>query len=255
MRILFIGDIFGSPGRAAVTAFLKRERSGFDLVIANAENTSSGRGLTARHFSELRDAGIDVMTMGNHTWDQKETAELLEESARLIRPANYPPGTPGLGHTIVTARGGGRVAVAQVMGRVFMDPLDDPFRTLDGIRAEVPSEVPLVVDVHAEATSEKKAIAWYLRGRAAAVLGTHTHVQTADEAVHGGTASITDVGLTGVADSAIGMGFEEVHYRFTARRPLRYRPAEGRAAVNAVVIALEGPAAVSIERIWWWHEQ
>ncbi len=251
MRVLFIGDIFGSPGREVTARYLKTHADGFDLVLANAENATSGRGLTRKHYDELSRLGIHGMTMGNHTWDQAETASLLEETPWLIRPANYPAGTPGLGHTVLTARTGERLALAQVMGRVFMDPLDDPFEAADRLVEQTPDGVPLLIDFHAEATSEKRAFAWHLRGRAAAVLGTHTHVQTADAAVHGGTASITDTGMTGVQDSAIGMDYEAVHYRFTRRLPQRYRPADGPGMLQGVIVETSGDRAVSIERLQW----
>lgn len=254
MRILFIGDIFGSPGRAVARQYLEAHGEDYDLIIANGENATAGRGLNRRHFQEIVAMGVDVVTLGNHTWDQAETAALLEESPRLVRAANYPPGTPGLGHTIVDARDGGRVAVAQLMGRVFMDPLDDPFRAADDVLQQIPADVPLLFDVHAEATSEKRVLGWHVRGRAAAVIGTHTHVQTADENVRDGTAYITDAGMTGVQDAAIGMAYEEVHYRFTTRMPRRYRPAEGRAALNGVVVEIAGARAVAITRLEWWPE-
>ena len=169
--------------------------------------------------------------------------------ARIVRAANYPSGTPGLGHTVVDTPAG-RLAVGQVMGRVFMDPLDDPFAAADRILEALPG-IPLVLDVHAEATSEKKVLGYHLRGRASAVIGTHTHVQTADESVFDGTAYITDVGMSGVQESSIGMQFEEVHARFTTRRPHRFRPANGRAVLCAVAFDVEGGRARSIERIRW----
>lgn len=251
MRILFIGDIFGSPGRKVTAQYLSQERGSYDLVIANGENSTAGRGLSRKHFQELRDMGIDLVTMGNHTWDQRETKELLEESPRLLRAANYPAGTPGLELAIIEDSGGNRLAVAQLLGRVFMDALDDPFACADRLLAQVPEGVPLLIDMHAEATSEKKVMGWHLRGRAAAVIGTHTHVQTADELLDRGTAYITDAGMTGVQDSAIGMGFDEVHYRFTTRMPMRYRPAEGAAALCGVILETDGARCTGIERFRW----
>ncbi len=251
MRILFIGDIFGSPGRKVTARYLAAHGDGFDLVIANGENATAGRGLTRKHFQELRELGIDLITMGNHTWDQQETKELLEESPRLLRAANYPAGTPGLDMAVIESSKGERLAVAQLMGRVFMDPLDDPFATADRLLERVPEGVPLLVDLHAEATSEKKVLGWHLRGKAAAVLGTHTHVQTADELLERGTAYITDVGVTGVQDSAIGMAFEEVHHRFTTKMPKRYRPAEGAATLCGVILETEGARCTGIERLQW----
>lgn len=251
MRILFIGDIFGRPGREITARYLQEKRSEFDLVIANGENATSGRGLNRRHYGELRDAGVDLITLGNHTWDQTETAELLEESPRLLRAANYPPGTPGVELAFLEGPGGQRLAVAQLLGRVFMDAVDSPFTAADRIVEQVPEGVPLLVDLHAEATSEKLVLGWHLRGRAAAVIGTHTHVQTADERISQGTAYLTDAGMTGVQDSAIGMAFEEVHWRFLTGRPRRFRPAEGTPALRGVRLVLEGTRATTVERIQW----
>lgn len=251
MRILFIGDIFGSPGRRVTAEFLAAERDSFDLVIANGENATAGRGLSRKHYQELRDAGIDLITLGNHTWDQRETKDLLEETPRLLRAANYPPGTPGIELALLETAAGERLAVGQLLGRVFMEPVDDPFAAADRLVEQVPAGVPLLIDLHAEATSEKKVLGWHLRGKAAAVIGTHTHVQTADELLDRGTAYITDAGMTGVQDSAIGMGFEEVHYRFTTKMPRRYRPAEGEAELRGVIIDLEGERSTRIERLRW----
>jgi len=251
VRILFIGDIFGSPGRRVTAEFLAAERDSFDLVIANGENATAGRGLSRKHYQELRDAGIDLITLGNHTWDQRETKDLLEETPRLLRAANYPPGTPGIELALLETAAGERLAVGQLLGRVFMEPVDDPFAAADRLVEQVPAGVPLLIDLHAEATSEKKVLGWHLRGKAAAVIGTHTHVQTADELLDRGTAYITDAGMTGVQDSAIGMGFEEVHYRFTTKMPRRYRPAEGEAELRGVIIDLEGERSTRIERLRW----
>lgn len=251
MRVLFVGDVFATPGLKAARTFLQRERDDYDVVIVNGENAAGGFGITRRHFQQLRDAGADVVTLGNHAFDQAETAELLEETPHLIRPLNYPPGTPGLGATTVAVPGGGRITVAQVMGRVFMDPLDDPFRALDELIIAHGDAHPLIIDLHAEATSEKKVLGWHVAGRVAAAIGTHTHVPTADETVMRGTAYITDVGMTGVEASSSGMGFEEVHHRFVHKTPKRFRPAHGRATVRAVAIELEGTRATSIRRLRW----
>lgn len=256
MRILFIGDIFGSPGRRVTARYLAQHRDQFDLVVANGENATAGRGLSRKHFEELRGQGIDLVTLGNHTWDQQETADTVNESPRLLRAANYPPATPGLEYTVIESAAGDRLAVAQLLGRVFMEPMDDPFAAADRLVASVPEDVPLLVDFHAEATSEKKVMGWHLRGRAAAVIGTHTHVQTADELLADGTAYITDAGMSGVQDSAIGMAFEEVHYRFTKRMPKRYRPAEpGRVALCGVILETDGSRCTNIERIRWWQPE
>jgi hypothetical protein len=251
VRVLFIGDIFSTPGMKVVQAYLEQARHEYDFIIANGENAAGGFGLTRRHFQQLREAGVDVVTLGNHGWDQAEAVELAEETPRLVRAANYPPGTPGVGAATFQARGGERITVAQALGRVFMDALDDPFRALDAVVEELPDGQALVVDFHAEATSEKKVMLYHLAGRASAVIGTHTHVQTADETVVRGTAYITDAGMSGVQASSIGMGFEEVYYRFVHKLPRRYRPAQGRGTLSGVVLELDGPRARSIRRLQW----
>ena len=251
VRVLFVGDVFATPGMQAALAFLKRRHHEYDFVIVNGENAAGGFGITKRHFEQLRNAGADVVTLGNHGFDQPGTDELLESTPRLLRAANFPPGTPGLGAHVYETSGGERVAVMQLMGRVFMDPLDCPFRTADHVLEQLPPNVPVIVEFHAEATSEKKVMGFHLAGRAAAVLGTHTHVTTADEDVFKGTAYITDVGMTGVQSSSIGMRFEEVHARFVSKVPVRYKPADGSATLNAVEIDIEGQRATAIRRLRW----
>lgn len=251
MRILFIGDVFGTPGLVVTKSYLAEVRDDFDFVIVNGENVAGGFGITRKHFEGLLAAGADVVTLGNHTWDAQDAYGLLEETPRLIRPLNYPPGAPGLGHTTLGARTGERVTVVQAMGRIFLPALDCPFRALDALLETLPAETPVIVDFHAEATSEKKAMGEYLAGRVAAVIGTHTHVQTADEIVKRGTAYLTDVGMTGVQDSAIGMRFDEVLYRFTTGLPRRYKPADAPGTVCAVALTLSGARAVQLERIQW----
>ncbi len=251
MRVLFIGDVFSTPGYAVTRAYLAEIRDDFDFIIVNGENIAGGFGITRKHFDGLLDAGADVVTLGNHTWDAREAFELLEETPRLIRPLNYPLGAPGLGHTTLSARTGERVTVVQAMGRIFLPALDDPFRALDEFLETVSVDTTVIVDFHAEATSEKKALGEFLAGRVAAVIGTHTHVQTADELIKRGTAYITDVGMTGVQDSAIGMRFDEVLYRFTTGLPKRYKPADAPGTVCAVSLTLAGGRASTIERIQW----
>lgn len=197
----------------AAQAFLGQVRSDYDFIIVNGENAAGGFGITRRHFEQLRSAGADVVTLGNHGFDQAEALELVEETPRLLRPANYPSGTPGFGWHVYQAGNDERVAVLQLMGRVFMEALDDPFSRADDALEALPDDVPIIVDFHAEATSEKKVMGYHLAGRVSAVLGTHTHVTTADEDIFKGTAYITDVGMTGVQNSSIGMRFEEVHHR------------------------------------------
>ena len=230
---------------------MERYRDDYDFIIANGENTAGGFGITRKHFGQLLDAGVDVVTLGNHSFDQAETLHLLEETPRLLRPLNYPPGTPGLGFATFKARGGESVTVAQAMGRVFMDALDDPFRALDTVVEATPPGQALIIDFHAEATSEKKVMGYHLAGRVSAVIGTHTHVQTADETLLKGTAYITDVGMTGVQNSSIGMRFEEVHRRFVQKLPARYKPADHPGTLCGVVLTLENGKATAIERLQW----
>ncbi|HKI58360.1 MAG TPA: TIGR00282 family metallophosphoesterase [Trueperaceae bacterium] len=251
MRVLFIGDIFSTPGMKVARDYLAQAADEYDFIIANGENAAGGFGITRKHFDQLRNAGVDVVTLGNHGFDQSEALELAEETPRLVRPVNYPPGTPGVGWAVFEARSGERVSVAQAMGRVFMDPLDDPFRALDDVLEGVPEEQAVIVDFHAEATSEKRVMLYHLAGRVSAVIGTHTHVQTADETVFKGTAYITDAGMSGVQASSIGMGFEEVHARFVAKLPRRFRPAGGHGTLNGVVLEIEGRHARSIRRLQW----
>lgn len=254
MRVLFIGDVYGNPGLRVTQRFLRDHRADFDLVVANGENVAGGFGLTRKHAEQLWGWGVDVITLGNHAFDQAEVVDVLESSTRIVRPANYPIGTPGLGHTTVAAKGGGRLTVGQVMGRVFLDPLDDPFVAADAIVDAAPADAALLIEVHAEATSEKKVLGWHLEGRASAVVGTHTHVQTADEGIHGGTAYLTDAGMTGVQHSSIGMQFAEVHARFTTKRPHRFKPATGPATLCGVVLDLDGRRARGVQRLRW-HEE
>jgi metallophosphoesterase (TIGR00282 family) len=251
VRVLFIGDVFGNPGLRATQRYLRDHRGDYDLVVANGENVAGGFGITRKHAEQLWGWGVDVLTLGNHTFDQDEVLDLLESSSRIVRPANFPPGTPGLGHTTVSAANGERLTVGQVMGRVFLDPLDDPFAAADAIVDACPPDAALLVEVHAEATSEKKVLGYHLQGRASAVLGTHTHVQTADEGIHAGTAYLTDVGMTGVQHSAIGMQFAEVHARFLTKRRHRFRPASGPATLCGVVLDLDGRRARAVQRLQW----
>ena len=251
MHALFIGDVFGKPGLKVTEAYLERFGERYDFVVANGENAAGGYGITRKHFELLREAGVDVVTLGNHTWDQAEVVDLLEETPRLVRPLNYPPGTPGLGHASFVARGGERVTVAQAMGRVYMDALDDPFRAVDAVVEAVGPSEALIVDFHAEATSEKKVMGYHLAGRASAVIGTHTHVQTADEIIVDGTAYITDVGMSGVQFSSLGMNFEEVHHRFVTKMPRRFKPADRPGTLCGVALEISGGRTRSVERIQW----
>ena len=243
MNILFIGDIVGKPGREIVRQKVPIliEQHAVDIVIANVENAAGGMGITREVGESIRDAGVQVMTSGNHIWDKKEALDYIQLEPRLLRPANYPDGVPGRGHYVTHAKGDEPVAVINVMGRIFMNPLDNPFHVvtteLDSVRQDARV---IVVDFHAEATSEKMAMGWYLDGRVTAVLGTHTHVQTADERVlPNGTAYITDVGMTGPHDSIIGVHTKPALRRFLDGMPSRFETATGNPRLNAVVITAD----------------
>jgi len=240
MRILFIGDVFGRPGRdlarRAIGAL--RKYAAIDLVIANVENAAAGFGITRELAETFIDDGVDVMTTGNHVWDKKEALEYIQLEPRLLRPANFPAGVPGRGSYLATTASGARAGVVNVMGRIFMSPLDDPFvvaaREIDALLS---STNLVIVDFHAEATSEKLAMGWFLDGRATAVIGTHTHVQTADaRLMPHGTAYITDVGMTGPHDSIIGIETSAALGRFLNGLPARFEAATGNPRLNAVVI-------------------
>ncbi|PYN94445.1 MAG: TIGR00282 family metallophosphoesterase [Candidatus Rokuibacteriota bacterium] len=242
MKILMVGDVFGEPGRAAVKKLLPklRQQHAIDLVVVNVENAAAGFGVTPQIAREVLDQGADVMTSGNHIWDKKEIVEYITKENLLLRPANFPAGTPGVGHVTVKA-GPHRVAVVNLMGRVFMSAIDCPFRKADEILNEVTKETRVVlVDMHAEATSESVAMGWYLDGRVSAVVGTHRHVQTADERVlPGGTAYITDLGMTGPIDSVIGVDKDLILQRFLTQMPVRFEAAKGPAALHGVVITVD----------------
>jgi metallophosphoesterase (TIGR00282 family) len=257
MKILFIGDIFGQPGRRIVKQALPILREEFqpDLILANGENAAAGFGITPALVEELLDQGIAVLTSGNHIWDRRETAPYLADHAdgRLLRPANYPAGAPGRGLYLGKTQGGVEYAVMNLQGRVFMASLDCPFRTADRLLESIPPSAKIrIVDMHAEATSEKQAMGWYLDGRVTAVLGTHTHIPTADEAVlPGGTAYITDLGMTGPYDSVIGIEKQAVIKKFLDQMPARFEVATGDVRLCAVLIVADDVTgqAVSIQRI------
>jgi 2',3'-cyclic-nucleotide 2'-phosphodiesterase len=262
MRVLFIGDIVGSPGRQIVRdrlADIVAQRQ-IDLVIANGENSASGFGITPRLAQELLAMGIAVLSGGNHSWDRKEVLEYLPHEPRLLRPANFPEGNPGSGLYVGAAKNGLKYAVLNLQGRVFMTPIDDPFRKADCELSKLPEDVAFVlVDMHAETTSEKLALGWYLDGRVTAVVGTHTHVATADEHVlPGGTAFITDVGMTGPHGGVIGMDKEAIIKKFIDGLPTRFDVASGDVQLNGVLIETDDDAprnaagrlrARSIERL------
>jgi metallophosphoesterase (TIGR00282 family) len=246
MRLLFLGDIVGRAGRSAVVErlpVLVRDWQ-LDFVAINGENAAGGFGITEAIYTEVIDAGVDVITLGNHAWDQREALVFIARAPRLLRPANYPAGTPGRGSAVFAARNGARVLVINVMGRIFMDPLDDPFavveRELSACALKTCCDV-IVIDVHAEATSEKQSLAHLVDGRASLVVGTHTHVPTSDERVlAGGTAFVTDIGMCGDYDSVIGMEKDEPMRRFVTRLPSqRFEPATGPATVTGVAVELD----------------
>ncbi len=242
MKILFIGDIVGKTGRLAVKSLLPLivNKYKVDLVLANGENAAGGFGITEKVASELFSYGIHVMTSGNHIWDKKESIPYIGKEARIIRPLNYPPGVPGYGSTAITMRGI-RIGIINLSGRVFMSSMDCPFRVgmaeIERLRKETNI---IIIDFHAEATSEKIAFGYYVDGRVSAVIGTHTHVQTADEKIlPGGTAYITDVGMTGPSDSVIGIDKEQIIERFLLQMPRKFETARGGGIFSAVVIEIE----------------
>jgi 2',3'-cyclic-nucleotide 2'-phosphodiesterase len=255
VKLLFIGDVIGKPGRQALSNELHRlvDRYMVDLVIANGENAAGGFGITEETARDLYRCGIHLLTSGNHIWDKKDALDFIKREEMLLRPANYPEGTPGRGSTVITTAGGIKVAVLNLEGRVFMNNLDCPFRVADREIELLKRETPIIfVDFHAEATSEKAALGWYLDGRASAVVGTHTHVQTADERIlTGGTAYITDVGMTGSYDSVIGVRKEEAIGRFLTQLPAKFEVAKKDIRLNAVVIEVDEQSgkALGIERI------
>ncbi len=255
VRLLMIGDVVGRPGRRACRVELGPlvREYGVELVIANGENAAGGNGLTREVAQELFACGIDVLTMGNHVWDKREILQFIDEERRIVRPANYPPGTPGVGYACYRTRTDQKVGVVNLSGRVYLADLECPFRTADAIITELGRHTKLIiVDFHAEATSEKMALGWYLAGRVSAVLGTHTHVQTADERVlPGGTAYISDVGMTGPRDSVIGVKTENVIRKFLTQMPTSFQVAAGPYQLNAVLLTLDPVSgqALDIERL------
>ncbi len=261
LRILFIGDVVGRTGRRALVALLPGlvEVHGVDFTIANCENAAGGLGITERAAMELLDAGVHVLTGGDHSWDRPEGVPFLDECERVLRPANYPAGVAGRGVGVYVSPSGAKVGVVNLQGRALMKSLDCPFRMGLELVKSVKKETPIVVvDFHAEATSEKIALGLYLAGVASCVLGTHTHVQTADERLlTGRTAYLTDVGMTGPADSVIGMVTEVALERFLMGVPRRYEVGHGPAILNAVLVDIdeETGAANSIERVVAHHEE
>ncbi|MFB1081038.1 TIGR00282 family metallophosphoesterase [Jeotgalibacillus sp. JSM ZJ347] len=255
MKILFVGDVVGAPGREMIDEYLPKLKARHepDAIIVNGENAASGRGITQKIYDQLIQAGADMITLGNHTWDNKDLFNFIDKADQLVRPLNYPKGTPGKGIRYFQA-GSAEVAVVNALGRTFMNPVDDPFPAVRQAVTEAKRQTPFVfVDFHAEATSEKQAMGWYLDGKASAVVGTHTHVQTADNRIlPEGTAYLSDVGMTGPYDAILGMEREAVLKRFVTGLPSRFEvPKTGRAILSGCLITLDRKTgkADSIERI------
>jgi 2',3'-cyclic-nucleotide 2'-phosphodiesterase len=255
MRILFIGDIVGKPGRRAIRGLLPEIifQHKIDFVIANCENAAAGFGVTREVVEELYSNHINVLTSGNHIWDKKEISEFVGDYETLLRPANYPAGSPGWGSVVRHDSSGISCGVINLMGRVFMKPIDCPFRTAEREIEKMKKYTRIIiVDMHAEATSEKEAMGWFLDGRVSAVLGTHTHVQTADEMIlPGGTAYITDVGMTGPFNSIIGIRKDAVMERFLTQIPNKFDVAKDDVRLQGVVVAVDGKSgnATGIDRL------
>jgi metallophosphoesterase (TIGR00282 family) len=253
LNILFLGDVFGQPGRDAVVRELPGLVDEFaaGFVIANGENIANGAGITSKLATKLLGAGVDVITTGNHVWRQREVFPFLDASDRIVRPANFPSSSPGRGLTVQASDSGVEVAVINLMGQVFMATSISPFRIVDALVAEAQTLAEtIVVDIHAEATSEKVAMAQYLDGRVTAVVGTHTHIQTADEHVSDrGTAAITDVGMCGPRASVIGVRSEIILRRFLTELPAQFEVADGDVRIDALVVTTEGGRATAIERL------
>jgi len=255
MRIVFLGDVVGKPGRRGVAQYLSslREREPIDFVIANCENSAGGVGVDPGSARELIAAGVDVLTSGNHVWAKREITEYIADSDVLLRPANFAPSTPGWGYTIKPTKGGERIAVINLIGRVFMNTYDCPFRVVDDVIGTIASRAGIIiVDMHAEATSEKVAMGWYLDGRASFVVGSHTHVQTSDERIlPQGTAYLTDAGMCGPRDSVIGVKRDQVIRRFLTQMPGRFEVADGPVLVQGAIVDVDEHTgrASSIRRV------
>jgi metallophosphoesterase (TIGR00282 family) len=249
ITVLFLGDVIGKPGRQAAARYLQETRADFKLI--NGENMAGGLGITPSVAIEMLESGADGITTGNHVWKKKEIVPYLMAEQRVIRPLNYPPGTPGFG-TATLKRNGKTLCIANIEGRTFMGTPDCPFRTIEDFLAHRADSTPVVVDFHAEATSEKIAMGWFLDGRVSAVVGTHTHVQTSDETIlPKGTGYITDLGMTGPTDSVIGMEKAPVLERFLTQMPQKYEVAKGHIQIQGAVIRIDGHSGecLSIQRI------
>ena len=255
MKILFLGDVVGSPGRNMVQEYLPKLKQKYkpNLTVINGENAASGKGITEKIYKQLLEWGADVVTLGNHTWDRREVFDFIDDAKNIIRPANFPEGTPGRGMTFVNVNGT-EVAIINMQGRTFLPPLDDPFRQMDELINKAKQRTNIIfVDFHAEATSEKQAMGWYTDGRVSTVVGTHTHTQTADERIlPEGTAYITELGMTGPYDGILGVQSDAVIKRFLTNFPVRFEVDEkGRTQLNGVLVTINEKSglASAIERI------
>ena len=252
MKVLIIGDVVGKPGRTILNEFLDRKSSQYDFIIVNGENAAGGFGLTEKIAKTFFDMGVDMITTGNHVWDKREMYEYLQKTDKVIRPLNYPKGVPGIGYTMLPARNGKKVAVVNLLGRVFMPQVDCPFTRFDEVLEEIREETKnIIVDFHAEASSEKMAMGWYLDGKVSLVFGTHTHIQTSDNRIlNQGTGYITDIGMTGAHDGIIGMKIESVLPKFLTGLPSRFEVCEENIRLNGLEIEIEdNGACMNVERI------
>lgn len=249
IRVLFLGDVIGKPGRKAVERFIKTVDADFKII--NGENLAGGIGITPPVAMEMISCGVDIITTGNHVWKKKEILPFLMEEQRVLRPLNYPPGTPGFGYKIVK-KNNKALCVANIEGRIFMNHLVCPFRTMEELITQIEKKIPIIVDFHAEATSEKVAMGWFLDGKVAAVLGTHTHVQTADERIlPNGTGYITDAGMVGPANSVIGMDTMSVLEKFITQLPQKFEVGKDDVEVQGVIFTIDSKSnrCIAIERI------
>ncbi|WP_077615806.1 TIGR00282 family metallophosphoesterase [Caenibacillus caldisaponilyticus] len=242
MRILFVGDVYGKIGRTMLGDYLPKLKARFKptVTIVNGENSAHGKGITEKIYKMMMEAGADAITLGNHAWDNKEIFEFIDRAPHLVRPANYPPGTPGRGLTYLN-RNGVEIAIINLQGRTFLPTIDCPFRKADELIATARARTPVIfIDFHAETTSEKMAMGWYVDGRVSAVIGTHTHVQTADERIlPGGTAYLTDAGMTGPYDGIIGVQRDAVIRKFLTGLPVRFESETGRPQLSSVIIDVD----------------
>ena len=258
MKILVVGDTVGKPGRRACSVLIPkvRQRENIDFVVVNCENIAGGSSITRDTVDEIFNAGADVITSGDHIFKKKEASELVEKNHRILRPLNYPSGTPGKGSVVVQAKNGVRVGVINLLGRVFLKPIDCPFKTIEKELENLHRETTVIlVDIHAEATSEKVAMGWFLDGKVSAVFGTHTHIQTADETIlPRGTAYITELGMCGPYESVIGRKTEQVLKQFMTQIPTPLEVADGDARLSGAIIEVDASSgkAISIKRI---HEK